>query len=825
MKKTLFCLSCTLILCGSVYHLQPFGKGHPGNSRQKAAAVENHSLPAAAATVPEEPVNRATAAHATRKAPDFQAIHAFSDWLEEFTGAAPEERPSMTARGAALAKARRPEFQRLIRMNPQLALEIAVRPVVRQDLPPEVVEQLEKPVSARGDYKAYFGRVAEGVELPPDQELVMRYFETPEGQSYKAHVYGALQETTSRKNIAFRGVAVDRELAVSESPVRQLDTGERIPAGTAVDQTCPVSNITTKADTSEGLTVSDDTPVVELAGRLILLCNGTHVRVFDEAERQASGGPGVAGYFKDTYPGTSSEAIGNFRCLYIRVTYPDQLRAPNSEATAHGDMRNVSRYYLESSFGRLTTTSTVTPLIVMPHTKAWYIAKDDEVDGLGLVHSDARSEARRLGYDSNQYNCTIVRVNEGPRLSGISWGGGDSVWVSWDGMDVLDHECGHSLGRNHANFWQTSDGSAIGVGANQEYGNSLDVMGGGGGFGAHYNSYSKRSLGWLPDNNVNRPGNTPASNGVYRLYAYDQPLLEEGKRYSFRVDKDPQRRFYLEYHPAAGGQWVDSVTMIMSGLGSNAGHLIDTTPGSPGGKGDGGIRVGRTFSDFESDLHFTVLGKNATTPPSMDVAMMRGPFPGNLPPVATLNASAISVAVGGSLTFTATASDPNGDPLAYSWDFSDNYASTNTPVLTRTFPTTDQQTVELTVSDMKGGVVRRNVVITVGNPGRAVVRGHISAGGVPLMGVRVTSDTDKYCYTDVNGDYALADLQTGSRTLEAKLTGYTFTAGFTNPLALTTAGATAQNWTAASVPELTIAATNATEGGAAGSFVISRTGD
>lgn len=653
----------------------------------------------------------------------------------------------------------------------------------------------------------------------------MRYFETPEGKSYKAHVYGAMLETTSRKDVALRGVAIDRELAVHESPVRQLESGERIAAGTAVDETCPVSNITTQTGTEETLTVSDNTPVVELAGRLIRLCNGAHVRVFDEAQRMASGGPGVAGFFRDDYPGTSSEAIGNFRCLYIRVTYPDQMRAPNSEASAHGDMRNVSRYYLESSFGRLTTTSTVTPLIVLPHTKAWYIAKDDDVDGLGLVHSDSRSEARRLGYDSNQYDCTIVRVNEGPRLSGISWGGGDSVWVSWDGMDVLNHECGHSLGRNHANFWKTTDGSAIGVGTNQEYGNSLDVMGGGGGFGAHYNSFSKRSLGWLPDTNVHRPGTTPAANGVYRLYAYDQPQLEEGKRYSLRVDKDPQRRFYLEYHPAAGGQWPDAVTMILGGLGSNCGHLVDTTPGSKDGKGDGGIRAGRTFSDFESDMHFTVLGKNATTPPSMDVAMMRGPFPGNLPPAATLGASATTVAPGGSLTFTATASDPNGDTLAYHWDFSDAYVTTNTPVITRSFPSTDQQTVELTVSDMKGGAVRRNVVITAGNPGRAVLRGNITAGGQPLMGVRVTSDTDKYCFTDVDGNYALADLATGSRTLTATLTGYTFTAGFANPITLTTAGATGQDWTAASVPEVTLTATNAAEGGAAGSFVLTRTGD
>jgi hypothetical protein len=39
----------------------------------------------------------------------------------------------------------------------------------------------------------------------------------------------------------------------------------------------------------------------------------------------------------------------------------------------------------------VVTVSVVTPLIVMPHSKAWYIAKDSEVDGLGLVHSDARA--------------------------------------------------------------------------------------------------------------------------------------------------------------------------------------------------------------------------------------------------------------------------------------------------------------------------------------------------------------------------------------------------------------------------------------------------
>lgn len=835
MKKHLIAVCATLALLTVVVCLRqnaiPRGSGNSESVAQSSTSASTAKLPSSVEETSVSPVEPQAAEAGlphpqveSLTPPDLGKITAFNDWAKRWMAASPAEREQMQAAGLQLATERRPEFKKLIKQNPQLALEMAANRVTRQDLPQDIVDQLEQPVSAMGDYNVYLGKPLPGVELPPGTELAMRYFETG-SKSYVARVYGEMESVMSRKKIPLSGVAVDRELAVAKSPVRPLEKGERVSPGTPVEQTCPVSGITTAANVEEP--ISDETPAVEVAGRVILLCNGSHVQVLDESYTrniQASGAGG-SGYFHDNYPGTSSEAIGNFRCLYIRVTYPDQMRAPNSETSAYNDMRNVSRFFLESSFGKLTTTSVVTPLIVMPHSKAWYVAKDSEVDGLGLVHSDARSEARKLGYDSGQFNCTIVRVNSGPRLDGISWGGGDSVWVSWDGMDVLNHECGHSLGRNHANFWLTSDGSAIGVGANQEYGNSFDVMGGGGGFGAHYNTISKRALGWLPDTHIHKPPSNSAANGIYRLFAYDQPQLEEGKRYGLLLDKDPQRRFNLEYHPAMGGKLPDSVLILLSGLGSNAGHLVDITPGSPGGKGDGGIQIGQTFSDPESDIHFTVVGKNATTPPSMDVALMRGPFPGNLPPTVTLNASATAIATGGSITFTATATDPNGDPLAYHWDFSDGYVAPNAAVLTRSFPTTDQQTVLLTVSDMKGGVARAHVVVTIGSPGRGVVRGRITSGGQPVLGALVTSDTNKYCYSDSNGDYAIADLTTGARTLSASLAGYTFTAGFANPVNVTATTINNCNWTTTAVPEVTITANNAAENGANGSFVISRSGD
>ncbi len=757
--------------------------------------------------------------------PDFATITTFRQWADQFVQAAPAERAALAAEGRTLAAARRPEMKKLIVADPERALELAIPRVIRQQLPAEIVSELEKPVSARGDYNVYLGKPQPGVELPAEMELALRYFETQAGDSYRAHVFGPRLPLLSKKDVPLQGVAIDRELAVATSPVRPLEVGEIIPPGTTVEETCPVSGEVTPIPAPEA-PVEEDQPILEVEGRLILLCNGTHVRVVDESYRQASGleasgGPGGAQIIKDAFPGTSSEAIGNFRALYIRVTYPDQNRAPNTEAMAYADMTNVQRYFLENSFGRLSTTTVVTPLVMLPHTKEWYIAKDEEIDGLGRVHSDARSEARRLGYDSGQFNVTIVRVNGGPRLSGVSWGGGDSVWVSWDGMDVINHEAGHSLGRNHANFWNTGGESAIGEGGNAEYGNKFDVMGGGGGFGAHYNTVGKRSLGWLNDANLF----LPQESGTYRIFAYDQPRLEEDKRYGIRMAKDARRTYHVEYHANASTTELKNSALVIwnwSDLGNN-GHLIDTTPGTPGGKNDGGIEVGRTFSDTVAGLHFTVVGKDDTTvPPSLDVTVNKGAFPGNHPPQVTLTATATSVAVGGELTFTATASDPDGDALAWHWDCGDGTPNVNSPTLTRTFPTARQHTVLLTVSDMKGGVTRKHVVVTVGSPGRSVVSGRITAAGNALPGVLVSNGT-VWAYTDENGDYALSNLSSGSTTLTAKLYGWTFTPGFSNPITVG-AGANAP-WTAVARPEVTISAgPAAVEGGANGSFTLTRTG-
>jgi hypothetical protein len=280
------------------------------------------------------------------------------------------------------------------------------------------------------------------------------------------------------------------------------------------------------------------------------------------------------------------------------------------------------------------------------------------------MQTHGREEARRLGYDSANYDCIVMRYSGGVTRGAGGWGGGDSVWVFDEGLAVLIHEIGHSLGLAHANFWDTSGQSAIGTGANQEYGHQFDVMGNAYGVNekGHYNTFAKNKLKWLTARNIY----TEPQSGLYRIHAFDQPVLDLNNRYAVKLQKDTSRHYWLDYRVnsisshqpwSLGIQWG-----AWTGIAGNA-LQIDTTPGSPDNKNDAGVVVGRTFSDYEAGLHITPVARNATTPPSLDVMIQKGDFASNQAPTLALTASSLFVPTGASVTYTATASDPDGDTL------------------------------------------------------------------------------------------------------------------------------------------------------------------
>ncbi|MBL9113697.1 MAG: PKD domain-containing protein [Verrucomicrobiaceae bacterium] len=772
------------------------------------------------------------------------AVHVadpFGSWLVSYRQSnTPEAIERLLAAAEKIADEHREEIQRLILTNPEAAIARAVPMTTRQQLPQRILSRIERRVSGVGRLDV--------LAVSPDSdpsEPVVRRFATVDGEEFKVHVYGNRGSEMSREETRMHGVAVGRDLAVSESRLRILEIGEIPDRSKEWINVCPISGEKTEVPKSDEA-IAEETPAVDDGKQIIYLCDGGHIRVLEEelvAGEGMTGGPQTP---TGTAPITRASSTGVKKFLYMRVIFPDARQEPQTEKDAYNNCRQLTDYFQENSYGRLHFMGTVTPTLMLPKTSAWYIQDYNASGSNSPIMNDSKDAARALGYVIEDYQHYVCLYTGGPgSFGGLGNVGGGNTWLRNTSVGTFEHEFGHNVGVWHSNSWNTSGRDVIGQGANVEYGHVLDVMGNSGS-GGHFNSSMKEQLQWLTPEVYH----TVLSSGTYRMYRFDQVVQDHARRYALRVAKDADRDYWLEFRQVhTTNPWFMSGASInwspwgvgtgqtnTTNSGSNLGtQLLDMTAGSADDRNDAALVIGRTFSDREAGIHITPIAKGGTSPESLDVVVNLGSFPSNNLPTLSLTADTTTPAAGGTVNLTATASDLDGDPLGYYWDFGDKLASfngnsfsiNNSANQSKIYSAAGYYQVMCTVSDMKGGTVTKSLLITVGTPTTFYVEGTVTAGGNPMANVRISRTTGHLTYTDSDGIYRLTNISTGtSANLSALLGGYSFTAGFTNPTTVSS-NQLALDWTAdESLPRVTLEIVDAdgAETGDAGTMRLNRTG-
>ena len=353
--------------------------------------------------------------------------------------------------------------------------------------------------------------------------------------------------------------------------------------------------------------------------------------------------------------------------LYIRVKFSDQASDPQTLTDSQNMMNSVNNFFVENSYDTTTITTTFTPVYTLSNNTAYYNS-----NGIYTLRSDALALATADGYNYVNWNLDAVRYNGGPgAFSGAAYVHARGCWLKSSSAGVASHEFGHNYGLWHANSWNPTDDSPIGPGTWQEYGDSFDTMGAASAGAYHFNARFKTVLNWiLPEGYL-----TANASGTYRIYAHDY-ITSSNQIRGLRVPRDANKNYWVEFRQKfTGNIWLMNGAGIrrMDNANNNSpgSELLDMTPGSPDGKTDSALLIGRTFSDSSAGLHITPIGKGGTSPESLDVVVNLGTFPGNNAPSLAINASATAVATGSPVAFTAAASDGDGDTLAYHWDFGD----------------------------------------------------------------------------------------------------------------------------------------------------------
>lgn len=693
----------------------------------------------------------------------------FRSWLGRWQGNDGQPSPDLEAQGLALVQQRRESLRHLIRFDPRRALEQALPAGVRASLPPSMIDLVETTVSGHGDLEVLCVLPEPGRE--GEMEPLQR-FAVFSGARYRAYVYGRRLVQPTRREVFLHGIVLDRLMAVAESPTRRLEPAEAS-AFLSANPSMPC------ALGSDHPAAGPDAVVLEALGGTIPFCQAAHARAYTE---ELAAGDELAQRPEAALAATG----GRKRLIFIRVDFPDLTGEPFGTNRAVTLTRELDQFYQANSYGRagffpIGEGSEVTPVFRLSRTAASYGAGNDAGD----LRTDARNAARAAGYVLGNFDYDIICLRNVPGFgwAGLGYVGAPGAWIrGTSSTGVTAHELGHNFGLPHANFWDTGGETITGPGQSIEYGDKFDTMGAANAGNYHFNARYKRLLGWLQEGEYT----VATTNGRYRIVAHDQPA---GGSRGLQVFANARTNYWLEYRQLFTNKpaLMQGASLRWAGRGSEASLLLDTTPGSALEKDDSPILIGRTYSDFAAGIHLTPVARGGANPAWLDIVVNRGLFPSNRPPSLALRGGPAVGSTATEFTWEAEAHDPDGDELAYAWDFGDQSPGPNAALVTHRWSTAGHYRLQCTVSDLRGGTARQSVLVQIGNPATFRLAGRVVADGQPVANAKVSIGQGRQTYTDSDGTFELTGVPRGTYTLAAgTLEGVRFEPqGFRNPVSVT----------------------------------------
>lgn len=540
-----------------------------------------------------------------------KAPEAFESWLEKF-GEGPKS--VNLEQGIALAQERRSVLKKLIELDPERALQLAIAPGKRGGLPPEIDELLEVTVSAAGEFErvvsCYLGDLEKPEGAPEEERFV-----TFDGKRYRAFTFGRREGLLTKDRISMHGISIDDVLSLSPDPVKSTADEE----GFVVEAF------------GEEMVFADEDELDRYVAMLV--------------DDENAPGPGTQGDFAE-----SAWTEGNKRILYLRVRFADDDPdyEPVTLATAQSHQDDVAEHYRIASYGKLNVTTVFPDMITLTENKSEYVGQ-----GLGKMMNEARAAAIVMGdaegmdWDYNNYDLyTIVSDGGIGSYAGVAQVGGRKSHhqKGYTSLRTSGHEFGHNLGLGHAHFNYTSDLNPRGATPTNglgrvEYGHRFSVMSAQSGSDMnnptlpHFTVHEKWRLDWITDSDMTDITRGDQS-GTYRLFQNDDEDATGLK--ALRLPSGGAlSKYWLSYRTAwrqpnrssDNDYLLNGILFNWTGSGGGTSTLLDMTPysdqGSTGGsrwtrdnsdKWDAPLLIGRTYTDTESKVSVTPMARGGAAP-------------------------------------------------------------------------------------------------------------------------------------------------------------------------------------------------------------------